>query len=287
VTRTQLSPADQAQVTALVQRATNADGINPLNEQAVLGLTVEGCHILACQTGELIGYATVSDDSAQLVVDPACRRRGVGTGLLAATKADQVWAFGDLAPAQGFCAAQGFGAVRELLVMQARPTQVTRPTKTVPGVRIAGFVPSDLDELVALNARAFHDHPEQGRLTRQDFLARMDQPWFDPAGLLIARDAGGTMCGFHWTKAEDRTGEVYVIAVDPGRSGHGLGRVLLDAGLAYLADRGVVRTLLWVDGDNRIARNLYDNSGFSVVRRDVQYRKVDSDARRQQGIPEG
>ena len=38
----------------------------------------------------------------------------------------------------------------------------------------------------------------------------MAEPWFDPAGFLVAT-GGEEMLGFHWTKQQaDRLGEVYV-----------------------------------------------------------------------------
>ncbi len=44
----------------------------------------------------------------------------------------------------------------------------------------------------------------------------MAEPWFDPAGLLLAEDADGTLLGFHWTKRHDeRLGEVYVVGISP------------------------------------------------------------------------
>ena len=67
---------------------------------------------------------------------------------------------------------------------------------------------------------------EQGRLTVADLHERMEQPWFDAAGfLLVEDDATGEVVAFHWTKIEpgSRAGEVYVVGVDPGYQGRGLG----------------------------------------------------------------
>ena len=145
--------------------------------------------------------------------------------------------------------------------------------------RITTFVPSDLDNLVHLNARSFADHPEQGQMTRNDFTARMESDWFDPEGLLIARDEHDTMIGFHWTKVENGVGEVYVLGVDPDHAGVGVGTQLLNAGLTYLASRHVTTVRLWVDDDNHIAQSLYMESGFSPIRHDIRYRSVDEEER--------
>ncbi|MCL2470854.1 MAG: mycothiol synthase [Propionibacteriaceae bacterium] len=260
----------------LARQADTVDGVFPFNEDATLSPD-KTTHLLAFDAGRLVGCALVgSDSSAQMVVGPEYRRRHVATQLLARMDPhSELWAFGDLPAAQGFCAAQGFEPVRGLLVMDRPPTPLEDNAKTSSSpARISAYVPDDLGELVQLNARVFSAHPEQGHLTIDDFRARIASPWFDPAGLLIARDVDGAMVGFHWTKAEDGIGEVYVLGVDPDHAGSGLGRRLLNVGLAYLDTREVTVIRLWVEWDNTIARNLYEASGFSVVRRDLRYRKV-------------
>ena len=70
----------------------------------------------------------------------------------------------------------------------------------------------------------------------------MAEPWFDPEGLLLAEDADGTIVGFHWTKRHDaQQGEVYVVGIDPGAQGRGLGRLLTLAGLHHLWAPGSAR----------------------------------------------
>ncbi len=97
---------------------------------------------------------------------------------------------------------------------------------------------ADEDDWIAVNARAFADHPEQGRITRRDLDDRLAESWFDPAGFFVAISAG-RMVGFHWTKQhEDQLGEVYVLGVDPVAGGQGLGKALLTTGLRHLKRRG-------------------------------------------------
>jgi mycothiol synthase len=99
----------------------------------------------------------------------------------------------------------------------------------------------------------------------------MAQPWFDPAGFLIA-EQDGAMVGFHWTKVHpDGLGEVYVLGVDPERHGGGLGRALTVAGLRYLYDRGLRTVLLYVESDNAAALAVYRRLGFTTWKTDVMY----------------
>ena len=86
----------------------------------------------------------------------------------------------------------------------------------------------------------------------------MAESWFDPAGLIVA-ERDGEIVAFHWTKvhdsgADEGRGEVYVVGVSPAEQGSGLGRVVLDAGLAHLHGRGVPEVLLYVEADNEPGR---------------------------------
>jgi mycothiol synthase len=160
------------------------------------------------------------------------------------------------------------------------------PHPSLPeGVRVLPFRPGrDEDAWLRVNARAFARHPEQGRWTPEDLRLREAEPWFDPAGFLLAwrgdPDAGGTLLGFHWTKVHpagdagpDPVGEVYVLGVDPGAQGLRLGRALTDLGLDHLRARGLQQVLLYVEEDNERAVRLYESSGFSRFSADVVWRR--------------
>jgi len=156
------------------------------------------------------------------------------------------------------------------------------------GVSLRTFRPGSDDEAwVEINNRAFADHPDQGRWTLADLRVRMSEPWFDPAGFLLAvSDADGRILGFHWTKVHggrpsdtsadghqhDPIGEVYVLGVDPDAHGLGLGTTLTVAGLRYLRSRGLDQAMLYVDEANQAAVRLYSRLGFARWTTDVSYR---------------
>jgi len=273
-----LPPGAAADISRLAADCTGADGVDPLNEAARLGLaTGTGTHLLARWDGRVVGYATSDGGVAQLLVAPAYRRQGIGTALLRTLTGDtpglDLWAFGGLEPAAGFAQKYGYAPVRELRQMAAtvpawQATLAGRPIESFPA-----YTPAALDALLTCNARAFATHPEQGAMTAADVQQRLASPGFDPAGLFLAW-ADGKVAGFHWTKWEPPVGEVYVLGVDPAAAGRGLGRRLLDAGLAYLAAQGATTVRLWVEADNFPATTLYATSGFSVVGRDLRYREL-------------
>ncbi|WP_342372901.1 mycothiol synthase [Propioniciclava soli] len=287
---TQLSPDHRGQVEALVAAATSVDGAAPLNEEALLHVRHAGpatgvSHWLATDAGSVVGYAQWQDAAAtgQLVVHPEHRRAGRGTALLAALRQRHpeaaVWAFGDTAAAQGFARAAGLRGVRSLLVLERPLTPADASAAPAPGapssVTLRGYTAADAQGFLATNAAAFAGHPEQGHFAASDLAARQAEPWWDPAGLLLAVDDEG-VAGFHWTKRhDDGTGEVYVLGVHPRAGGRGLGGVLLRAGLAHLAAAGSPRVILYVDAANATAVRLYERAGFTRHHADTLYGPAD------------
>jgi mycothiol synthase len=291
----------------MAHRCEEVDGVPPFNEQTTLALSRHpdryrrhfvvplGETVIAYGGAELVGNAA----DAELAVDPAHRRKGVGHRLLEAIldwiEADitelRVWAHGDLPAATAFATAHGFTRDRVLFQFSrdlqgfpwpsAWPAGIGRnwpvgeaPAAQVPeGVRLRPFrVGRDEAEWLRVNRAAFATHPEQGRWTAADLAARVQEKWFDPDGLLVAEDESGLL-GFHWTKVENGIGEVYVLGVDPRAQGTGLGRTLTLAGLAHLAAHGIQQVDLYADESNVKAVKLYRSQGFDIVRTDVQWKK--------------
>lgn len=269
-----------------------ADGVSTLNEQTTLNLKHHGIHGARLWLGD-DGFALLRGHDLDLAVHPDSRGQGLGTELArlavtaftdrAETAELDAWSHADHPAAGRIAARLGIPRARELRIM-ARPTAlpVDVPTNDGPtndGVSVRSYLPSDRDAIVEINARAFAHHREQGAMSVENFTERTEEPWFDPAGLLVAvDDATGTVLGFHWTKVHrDETppfGEVYVVAVSPRAAGRGIGKVLTAAGLSYLAsvDPPIDQVILYVDGDNEPAIGLYEGLGFILLRTEAQYR---------------
>ncbi|KGM15665.1 hypothetical protein N867_06600, partial [Actinotalea fermentans ATCC 43279 = JCM 9966 = DSM 3133] len=165
-------------------------------------------------------------------------------------------------------------AVRRELWQMARDLGSPFESPALPdGVTLRAYRPGlDDDAWLAVNARAFDWHPEQGRLSASDLAARRAEPWFRAEDLVLAERAGRVV-GFTWLKVEPGAdeGELYVLGVDPDAQGLGLGRALTAVSLQRLAARGLRRVVLFTEGDNHAAVATYRRAGFAVVRRDVQY----------------
>jgi mycothiol synthase len=202
----------------------------------------------------------------------------------------RLWAHGDHPSATALALSLGFERHRVLWQLR-RSLFAPVPAPEFPaGVALRPFVAGrDDEEWVRVNARAFANHPDQGRWTIRDLHVRMAEPWFDPDGFLLAvRD--GELLGFHWTKVHgalrtdhgpddeaehdhDPIGEVYVLGVDPDARGVGLGAALTEAGLRYLRGRGLDQVMLYVDESNPRAVELYQSLDFVRWTTDVCFRR--------------
>ncbi|MBO0845312.1 MAG: mycothiol synthase [Nocardioides sp.] len=276
-----LGEADLDRARDLVDRvraeAAAVDGAEPVDEAALLALAHHGLRGHAMWAYGDDGFALLRGSSLDLAVAPSSRRHGVGTALAVAALAEApddvtAWSHADDPAARVLADRFGFEAARELWVMErdAAPVDVS----SVEGVTIRSYRDSDADEVVRVNAAAFAHHPEQGSMDAANLAERMAEPWFDPAGLLVA-DSGSGLLAFHWTKQHSpEQGEVYVVAVDPAAQGRGLGKAITAAGLAHLASLGVHRIMLYVESDNAPAIATYSRLGFRHTSTHVQYARI-------------
>ncbi|GAA3597715.1 mycothiol synthase [Klugiella xanthotipulae] len=293
-----LTPADPGgelagPVAALISRVTAGDGIPPFSDQGLVewrtgrrSLTVA----LGSASADLLGAALRGEDELELTVDPAHRRRGVGTALLADALAQRrgsllCWAHGNSPASAALAGRHGFVPVRTLLRLSAPVPRTIGATPTSTDYTVRPFQPGmDDDAWVELNARVFSNHPEQGKLTRQDLAERQAESWFNPEDFLVLTGPDHRLVGYNWLKiterhgesappAGGRSGEVYAIGVAPEAAGHGLGRLLLQRGFDRLRERSIPSVSLYVEGDNTPALALYHSSGFETEATSVQYRR--------------
>lgn len=303
--RGRIGPAEAQAALRLADAAAAEDGVGPLSEQVVLHVRHGGDpgarNLFLWQGGELAGFAHLDaadgpseGSSAELVVHPGYRRRGLGRKLLQALIGEaggrpmRLWAHGDLPAAAALAAGAGLTRTRALWRMSRSLRIPLADPRPAPGISVRTFIPGqDEPEWIAVNGRAFADHPEQGRWTRDDIERREHEPWFDPAGFFLA-ERGGRLVGFHWTKIHPAgpaalqrgrggqgggvpVGEIYVLGIDPAEQGTGLGRALALVGLHYLRDRGLGEVMLYVEESNPAAIRLYESLGFSRAATDVMY----------------
>ena len=307
-TVSRLGTGQREAVEALIRAATLADGVPPVGEHKYLKLhdgvgPVWG--ILAYDASGsdgLVGYAQVlrsgATATAEIVVHPAARGRGVGRQLVEAARERaalegardlKLWAYGALPATAAIAARHGLVATRTLLQLE-RPLDELPPAPALDGYVVRAFDPArDSEPWLALHNAVFADHPENGRWSLDDVVARLRQPWFRTEDFLVAEvvkpdedhvapdgkagagaATGGRMVGFNWLKRvpdappERPEGEIYIIGVSSTERGRGLGRALALLGLHHLRREGMRVCTLYVEGDNGPALGLYGALGFTV-----------------------
>jgi mycothiol synthase len=235
---------------------------------------------LAWRDSDLVGYiGLVVDDRAGRatgdVADPG-GTAGLAVLLEAASRLAeqhgarhlQVWTRQagerevDLARSAGFEVARG-------LAVLGRSLQAELPTPPTSAATVRTYRPGEDEEaVVEVLAAAYAGTAEQG-WDLERFGERRRLPWFRPEDLLVAElddsEDGPALAGLHWLKRRDeRTGEVYNLAVHPDAQGHRVGPLLLHAGLEHLRAQGCDEVILWVDLANERAVSLYRGQGFAT-----------------------
>ncbi len=305
VVRGHLDSAEVEFVNQLLGEATEFDGVRPLSEHAWLHLRSgeSGLHILGLLDDHIAGYAHVDTTdlvegaSAELVVSPDSRNSGMGRALvkqaleLSPDGRLRLWAHGLTTGAESLADSLGFLLSRSLWQMRRSLFAPLPPAQIPNGVCIRTFDPlTDIPGVLAVNARAFAELPDQGGWSESDIQMRLNESWFNPNGFFIAVDSGtDSIIGFHWTKvhgfgvhgfglpgsdhSHEAIGEVYVLAVDPQNRVRGLGHALTILGLTYLRGLGLGQAMLYVDSSNKRAISLYESLGFVHWDTDVMYRR--------------
>jgi mycothiol synthase len=296
-----LDSEKQREVLALIASATDVDGIPPVAEHVLLHLRhggdKEDFHLLAEESGEILGYAhldltdQVEGPSAEIVVAPKHRGKGIGDQLVAKVKEFagaklRLWSHGDLPGAKNL--AEKNGLTHSRTVIQMRRSLADPIPEIDSSIPIRSFLPGiDNENWLKANNAAFHGHPEQSNWSIRDLEVRTKEDWFNPKGFLIA-EIENELAGFCWTKVHgghshkhshdepehdhDPIGEIYIMGVNPKFQGRGIGRAVTITGLKHLRYEGIFSAMLYVDADNASALKLYASLGFKEWGRDVLYR---------------
>ncbi len=277
------------EVSALISDAWRADGTRPLNDHLWLDLREGGrqgfAGIIAREDSHshIVAYCQISRGneswSLDLVVHPHHRYDTMELAPELLHEALRVvsqeggghvhwWVFEPNNIHHQLAANAQLRPGRQLLQMR-RPLPLTSAEMNeIRDFPTDAFrVGVDEDKWLSVNNAAFAAHPEQGGWTRHTIESREHEPWFSANGFRM-HWRNDDLAGFCWTKVhsdhQPALGEIYVIAIHPSLSGHGLGRKMTLAGLQHLSSQGIETAMLFVDADNAAAISVYQSLDFTA-----------------------
>ena len=138
--------------------------------------------------------------------------------------------------------------------------------------------PADLPRIGRLGALLVEEHHDfdarrflaARHRTATDYASFMSTQLAAPAvGVFVADDHGdvigyayAALEGYDYMALRGPAGVLHDVIVDPEYRGRGVGRLLLDAALAYLKSRGAPRVVLSTAEQNEPAQRLFASAGF-------------------------
>jgi ribosomal protein S18 acetylase RimI-like enzyme len=147
-----------------------------------------------------------------------------------------------------------------------------------PAVTIRRAEPADvatLGRLGALLVRTHHDFDPERFIaatprTEHGYGSFLGSQLDAPDVVVLVAERGGEVLGYTYASVEGHdymslrgpAGVLHDIVVDPPHRGEGVGRMLLDATLAALEERGAPRVVLSTAERNESAQRLFARAGF-------------------------
>ena len=143
------------------------------------------------------------------------------------------------------------------------------------GAAIRPATASDLPELVRLERASFDDPWSEallaGQLASSSLLVLAEMAEMAEMAGEAGPENGTLAVGYASFLEAVGEAELLRVAVEPEARRRGVGRLLVEAGLAHLGRRGVTRCHLEVRPDNEAALALYRRLGFQVTGRRPGY----------------
>jgi mycothiol synthase len=274
-----IEPADHSALIAMLRRALASGELSNYSasdiDRAVEGIGDEPERMtVATVQGNVAGFLNESWDL--LFVEPAYRRRGIGTKLvrqvLAANPALELSPDRDHPETKQFLTAVGF-QFDHMMNQMKRPADLPlNPVEMPEGFLLRTYEHEDFERYFALWNGAFLDHPTPLQVTEARMRAVHGRDNFDPTRIaLIARaenpsDPVGFISVRSLVEEDGETvGPIGAIGTDRSVRRLGLGRTLLRWGIRRLKQDGAGPITLEVVTLNQRALPLYESEGFAPV----------------------
>jgi mycothiol synthase len=247
---------------------------------------------IAEAAGKVIGHIDVTPELAigrvvlDCLVHPQHRRKGLAKELsyYAIRRARELGAqvahvniTQDNVAAKNLLSKLGFGPVRRFLELRLQLSKGRLPDVEQTALLCHHLQCGEEDKLAQIQNRSFTDTWGYNPNTTEEILYRVNLSNCSPRDVILASEEDEPI-GYCWTTINmeegESKGQIYMLGVDPGHRGRGIGKLLLLAGLSYLKSRGVAVAGLTVDSQNRAACALYESVGFKISSTTLWYEKV-------------
>jgi mycothiol synthase len=232
-------------------------------------------------------------------VDPAWRRRGLGTWLMAwtidhatdrASREDpdsdgrvELASFAEDIEIghRALLAATGFGSVRHFFLMRRRGLDDVPDIPLPDGFEIRPVAEPHQRRILEAENEAFRDHWGHREMSENAYQMTYGRPEVD-TGLWVVAWAGDEIAGVvqNWVWAEENErlgverGWLEHISVRRPWRRRGLARAITAASLVRLREAGLDEAMLGVDSENpNGALGLYEGLGFEIASRAAAYRR--------------
>jgi mycothiol synthase len=250
---------------------------------------------VAEQDGCLIGYfsAFLEPEISRALLDgavhPLHRRRGIATELFdcavrhasrAGLNVAQICIPERNTPARKMALRLDMKFIRHLIGFKLNLATNHLPDVTAGEYIIRHLRSGEEHQLTAIQNLSFAEAWGFNPNTTEEILYRVHLSSCSPEDIIMAY-RGDKPVGYCWTriliKETPRTktliGEIHMIGVDPDLRNKGLGRNVLLTGLSHLKRKGVVNVELAADGEDPLARRLYESVGFKEGMKTQWYEK--------------
>jgi len=250
---------------------------------------------IAEASGKIAGFMNITPERVtrrvllDCLVHPEHRRRGLAKRLLelAARRARELGATVmhlNLSEAntadRDALSRLGFSVVRRFFEMSLKMTGFKLPYAPDNAFALRHLQRGEEETLADVQNRCFADTWGFNPNTAAEIAYTLSLSGASAADVVLIYD-GERPAGYCWTKINGETstevgvkkGRILMLGVDPDYRGRDIGRLVLEAGLSYLKDRGVGVVELTVDSENQAACSLYRAAGFKVQARSLCYEK--------------
>ena len=240
--------------------------------------------------GEIVGYLEITPELriGRVVLDclvhPRHRRRGMATTLLACAmgRASELGAgvahvniLQDNLSAASLLSRLGFEPVRRFLELSVNLSDIDFPDADCRSFSCRHLKRGEEDKLAHIQNLSFEGTWGYNPNTPEEIIYNLADP--QDVILIYKQGVSGpdTLVGYCWTELAGGAdkGRIYMLGVDPGHRGRGVGKRVLLAGLRYLKSKNLKFVELTVDSENKAACALYQSLGFETRTTSLWYEK--------------